>query len=101
MKATSRLRVLREAENAAIAIPLPKQKKVVRMLALNLSPRDLSIALVMLKEFALRDPNVRAAYDIHLHQWMKNYELIGTPGTVDGLDIDAIVDQLHPEETDV
>jgi len=77
------------------------RKKKVRMLALNLSERDLSIALVMLKEFALQDPVLADNYDFHLHQWMKDYARLGEEGTLGGLDVERVVDELDPEGTDV
>jgi radical SAM superfamily enzyme YgiQ (UPF0313 family) len=80
---------------------LPPHKRTVRMLALNLSERDLSIGLVMLKEFALEDERVRDNYDIHLHQWMKDYGNMSSKGTLEGLDLEALLDELDPENTDV
>lgn len=73
----------------------------VRLLALNLNPRDLSIALVMLKAHALADEVLADRVEIHLHQWRKDYDRFGEPGTVDGLDLDQVVDELDPEHTDV
>lgn len=81
--------------------PTPQSKRVVRLMALNLSERDLSIGLVMLKEFARLDPTVEANYSIHLHQWMKDFSNMGAPGTVDGLVLEEVVDSLDPENTDV
>lgn len=82
-------------------MPRPEKKQVVRLISLTLSERDLSIALVMLKECALRNPEVSRHYDIHLHQWQKRYGNLGAPGTVDGLPLDELVDALDPEHTDV
>ncbi len=75
--------------------------KIVRLLATNINPRDLSIGLVMLKDFALQSPTVAERYEISLHQWTKDFDNLDAPGTVDGLDLEAIVDSLRPEETDV
>jgi|GEM_PF-2777575 radical SAM superfamily enzyme YgiQ (UPF0313 family) len=75
--------------------------QTVRLVALNLNPRDLSIALVMLKEHALADPQLAARYQIHLHQWMKDYTRLQEAGLVEGLDLDALVEELDPENTDV
>jgi radical SAM superfamily enzyme YgiQ (UPF0313 family) len=88
-------------EESAVLKRVPDKKRVVRMLALNINERDLSIGLVMLKEFALQSEAVTRHYDIHLHQWKKNYARKGEPGTVDGLDIEEIVNELDPENTDV
>ena len=49
----------------------------------------------------MSDPAVASAYDVHLHQWTKDYANRDAPGTVDGLVIDDIVDSLDPENTDV
>jgi len=76
-------------------------KRTVRLLSLNINDRDLSIALVMLKQVALRDADVAANYDIHIHQWQKDFARMGEAGTVDGLDLDRVVDSLSPESTDV
>jgi len=82
-------------------LPATNQKKVVRLVALNLNERDLSIALVMLKSFALEEPAVAEHYDIRLHQWMKNYARRGEAGTIDGLDVQAVADELDAPGTDV
>jgi radical SAM superfamily enzyme YgiQ (UPF0313 family) len=99
--ATDRKRGFFVSKRALQEETMTDKKRVVRMLALNLNERDLSIGLVMLKEYALEDPVIAEHYEIHLHQWMKDYASRGAPGTVDGLKIDDVVDSLRPEETDV
>lgn len=76
-------------------------KRVVRLLAGNLRPRDLSIALVGLRQYALLDADVAARNAIHLHQWQKDYARRGVAGTIDGLDVARLVDSLDVEHTDV
>ena len=52
-------------------------KKKVRLISLNLNERDLSIALVGLKQYAELNKKVKSNFDIHIHQWNKNYANMG------------------------
>lgn len=78
-----------------------KKKKVLRLLSLNINERDLSIGLVMLKEFALLSKEINDNYEIHIHQWNKNYANKGQANTLEGLDLDALLEELDPEGTDI
>jgi radical SAM superfamily enzyme YgiQ (UPF0313 family) len=88
-------------ELVIVAVETKQKKQAVRLLALNLNERDLSIGLVGLRQYAELDETVRSNYDFHLHQWNKDYANKGKPGTVDGLDISKLVDSLDPENTAV
>ncbi|PIN81647.1 hypothetical protein COV11_01465 [Candidatus Woesearchaeota archaeon CG10_big_fil_rev_8_21_14_0_10_30_7] len=76
-------------------------KKSVKLISLNINPRDLSIAIVGLRQTAYLDQTIKENFDISLHQWNKNYDNFNKQGTVDGLNLDDIVSQLDPENTDV
>tara|TARA_B100001750_G_scaffold236609_1_gene240715 strand:- start:622 stop:2259 length:1638 start_codon:yes stop_codon:yes gene_type:complete len=76
-------------------------KKKVRLISLNLNERDLSIALVGLKQYAELNKKVKSNFDIHIHQWNKNYANMGNPNTIEGLGLDEIIESLDPLNTDI
>jgi len=76
-------------------------KKTVRLLSLNLNERDLSIALVGLKQYTNLDETIASNYTIKIHQWNKNYTNMGNSGTVEGILLKDIIESLEPENTDI
>jgi len=73
----------------------------VRLLSLNLNERDLSIALVGLKQYANMSDIVKKHYNITIHQWNKNYDEMGKPNTIEGLPLDKLIEELEPLNTEI